>query len=74
VAISESPHEVEEFLQKRKLMALHVAVMSKVPQDVNPGVPSTMVLNAQGELNFLHVGGSGELTALLNKDLNALKR
>ena len=73
VAITEKPGEVQEFLRKKHLEQLHVAVISQMPSAFAEGLPTTVVVSPAGHLAFVHEGAPDDLTAVLQKDLTQLQ-
>ena len=74
VAISDKPGEVREFLRKKHLDQLHVAVILQMPSGFAEGLPMTAVVSPAGQLAFVHEGAPADLTAVLQKDLIQLQR
>ncbi len=74
VAITDKPSEVQEFLRKKQLEQLHVAVISQMPAVFADGLPMTAVISPAGELAFVHDGAPADITAVLEKDLAQFQR
>lgn len=74
VAITDKPSEVQEFLRKKHLDQLHVAVIAQMPSAFPEGLPTTAVMSPAGQLAFVHEGAPADLTAVLQKDLAQLQR
>lgn len=64
VAVTDKPNEVQEFLRKKHLDQLHVAVISQMPAVFSEGLPTTAVSPA-GQLAFVREGASADITTVL---------
>jgi thiol-disulfide isomerase/thioredoxin len=74
VAIDEKPQEVNTFLAKNKLKSLRVAVTPEVPKELTSAAyPTTVVLDASGQIQFVHEGVLPDVSGILQRDLDALK-
>ena len=74
VAITDKPSEVQEFLRKKHLNQLHVAVILQMPAAFPEGFPTTAVVSPAGQLAFVHEGAPADITAVLQKDLAQFSR
>jgi thiol-disulfide isomerase/thioredoxin len=73
VAIHNKPEDVKATLSSRKLNTLPVALRNDWPQDFGVNqVPTTIVIDRLGHIQFVHVGQLSDLVAILDKDLDAL--
>ena len=73
VAIHKNPEDVKAMLLSRKLETLPVALLNDWPQEFGVNqVPTTIVIDRLGHIQFVHVGQLSDLLAILDKDLDAL--
>jgi hypothetical protein len=73
VAVANEPEDVRALLSSHKLDALRVAVRSDWPQEfVVSELPTTIVMDRFGHIQFVHVGQLSDVAAILDKDLDAL--
>ncbi len=73
VAISNQPEDVKAVLTSRKLNTLHVAITKDWQQALGVNqVPTTIVMDRLGRIQFVHVGQLSDVAAILQKDLDAL--
>lgn len=73
VAVGNKPEDVRALLSSHKLNALRVAVRSDWPQEFGVSeLPTTIVMDRFGHIQFVHVGQLSDVAAILDKDLDAL--
>jgi thiol-disulfide isomerase/thioredoxin len=73
VAIGNKPEDVKALLSSRKLNTLRVAIRNDWPQEFGVNeVPTTIVIDRFGHVQFVHVGQLADVAAILRQDLAAL--
>ncbi|MGD0695176.1 MAG: redoxin domain-containing protein [Terriglobia bacterium] len=74
VAILAKPEDVKSFLSSHKLNTLRVAIRNDWPPEFGVSeLPTTIVMDRFGHIQFVHVGQLSDVAAVLGKDLDALE-
>jgi thiol-disulfide isomerase/thioredoxin len=75
VAIGIKPEDVKAYLSSHKLNTLRVAIRNGWPEEFGVNqVPTTVVMDRSGRVQFVHVGQLSNVAAILDKDLDELRQ